>query len=489
MNTMKKLYRSILLLPILMVLGCEDFLDINKSPNSPGEVTPAVLLPSGLLGSAFANANELNRFASTVVDYTYGAGNSPANYDIYNTNGADFGNQWRFELYGGALIAYKKLIVAADKVGAKSYSGIAKIMQAYTFSIATDVWGDVPYSEALSGDDKQIIQPRIDLQEDIYKGNSSKNIKSLFDLVREGLADLDATSTANPGAIDDVVYGGSLANWRRAGNTLLLKLALQISGREPALAATVINEVITANNYIVSNAQNLSVKFGSATGSQSPIYVWTKVSTFQNDMMVSTGYRTLLQGLNDPRLNLFVTQPSGSFVTVANGFRGTLPTPTTNWSKWGDAITGVNGIGPVRLLTNAQRAFIFAEAALTMPGVTLPQSAQTYYAEGITASMTEAGVPGATITAYIAANPLTGTTAQQLEQIITQKYIALTGNGLEAWNDYRRTGYPNFAEHQNAVGIDGKRPRRAQYIDQEVQRNPNFTPVVLPNVNVWWDVN
>ena len=134
-----------------------------------------------------------------------------------------------------------------------------------------------------------------------------------------------------------------------------------------------------------------------------------------------------------------------------------------------------------------------AEAAIAIPGVNLPKTAQEYYEEGIRSSMLEFGVPVATIDTYFNDNDaevtLSGTTEEQIAQIITQKYIAGTGNGLEAWNDYRRTGYPAFDEHLNAVGIDGKRPRRAQYINEEVQRNPNFANVVLPNVNVWWDVD
>jgi hypothetical protein len=210
-------------------------------------------------------------------------------------------------------------------------------------------------------------------------------------------------------------------------------------------------------------------------------------------MNVSTGYVNLLTGKNDPRLDLVVTKPKGTFITYENGFIGTLA-PSQDRSRWNMAITGASGVGPVRLLTNAQRAFIFAEAAVALPGVTLPKTAQEYYQEGIRSSMAEFGVPLTTIDAYFADvnndahTLLSGTPEEQIAQIITQKYIAGTGNGLEAWNDYRRTGYPAFAEHQNAVGIDGKRPRRAQYINEEVQRNPNFV-TVLPNVNVWWDVD
>lgn len=488
---MKKinLYKMVILLPALMLLGCDDFLDVNQSPNNPEKVPATMLLPTGLVGAAFANANELNRFASTVMDYTYGAQGSPAAWDIYNTDGANFGNQWRFEIYGGAIVTFKDLMKAADELGSTSYLGISKIMRAYTFAIATDTWGDVPYSQAGFGE--EFLQPRLDSQADIYKGNADAGIQSLFDLVREGIADLNTASTINPGS-DDVVYGGNLDNWKRAGYTLMLKFAMQISDREPALATSIINEVVSADMFITANNQNLAVKFGGAAGSQSPIHTWTNVSSFLPDMNVSTGYVNLLTGKNDPRLDLVVTKPKGTFVTYENGFIGTLA-PSTDRSRWNTAITGASGVGPVRLLTNAQRAFILAEAALSLPGVTLPETAQEYFAEGIRASMLEFGVPVATIDTYFADNDaevtLAGTTEEQIEQIITQKYIAGTGNGLEAWNDYRRTGYPAFAEHLNAVGIDGKRPRRAQYINEEVQRNPNFANVVLPNVNVWWDVD
>jgi hypothetical protein len=466
--------------------SCGDYLDINVNPNNPTAVPPSTLLPTGLAGSAFANANELNRFSSTIMSVTAGAQNSPFAYDRYNTNGDDFGNQWRFEIYGGALINYKKLIEAADAINSPAYSGIAKIMQAYTFSIATDVWGDVPYSEALQGD--AITQPRLDPQRDIYLGNSQEGIQSLFDLVREGLADLDKASASKPGN-DDLVYGGNIDNWKRAGNTLLLKLAMQISLVEPGVAKSVIDQVIQDNNYIVNNNQNLAVRFGGQIGSQSPIFTYTYVSSFRTDLIISTRFVNLLQRTEDPRLPKFVTKPTGEYVTIDNGFAGTVP-PLANRSLFSTYVTGVDGTGPVRLITNWQRAFILAEAAIRLGTA---GDAQALYEEGIRASMTAAGVTEAEITAFFAANPdvatLSGSDEQKIEQIITQKYISMIGNGIEQWNDWRRTGYPTLAPHQNAVGIDGTRPVRAQYISQEVARNPNFPNNIFPNVRVWWDVN
>ena len=485
-NTVKKAF---LVLPFLVGLnGCSKFLDVNVTPNNPTSVPPSVLLPAAQYGTAFANANELNRFASTITQQLAGAAGSPANYDVYSITGADFGNQWRFEIFTGALVNYNQIITLADASNSKAYSGIAKILKAYTFSLATDVWGDIPYSQALQGETN--LQPRLDKQEDIYKGNQSANIQSLFDLVREGLTDLGATSTTKPGN-DDAIYKGDLAKWRRAGNTLLLKMANTISRKEPALAKSIIDQVIAGGQFINSNADDLNVMFGASVGSRDPRFEYTNISLFKDDLILSTRYLNLLQANNDPRLPIFFTKPAANYVTWDNGQSGARPTPVSNWSRYNAYVTGANGEGPVRLLTNFQRAFILAESALMLGTAGDPQA---LYTEGIRASMTLAGLTTAQIDAYLAANPkvatLTGTNEQKLEQIITQKYIAFTGNGLELWNDYRRTGYPKLLESQNAAGVDATRPVRAVYITQEIERNPNFpNPAPQSNVKVWWDID
>lgn len=480
---MKKIVTYIVSGLLLTATACSDFLDINESPNDPSSVTPNVLLPAALAGSAFANNNELNRFGSTVTSVTAGASNSPAAYDIYNIDGADFNNQWRFEIYNGALITYESLIGISEEIGSRSYMGIAKIMKAYTFSIATDFWGAIPYSQALQGEDN--TAPTLDTQEQIYLG--ADGVQSLFDLVKEGMADLDAPSEINPGS-DDLIYGGDLDEWKKAGNALLLKFANTISRVAPERATQEIQAVLTANNYIDSNSENMNFFFGSSVGSRAPVYEYTYVTAFRNDMMISTRFVNLLQEMNDPRLPIFVTAPAGRYVTIDNGFRGALPTPTSSWSRFSEYVTG-DGEGPVRFVTAAQVQFILAESALLLGTSGDPE---TYYQSGIRASMALAGLSSTEIDTYFAANPelvsLDGTEEENLEKIMTQKYISLYGNGVEQWNDYRRTGYPVLEDHQNAVGIDGTRPVRAQYVNQEIARNSNFQ-LILPNVAVWWDVD
>ncbi|EEI93840.1 hypothetical protein HMPREF0765_0572 [Sphingobacterium spiritivorum ATCC 33300] len=489
-----KIKKNILYTTSLVVLlsaaSCNKFLDVNDTPNNPLDVPAATLLPTGLAGTAFANSNELNRFASTIMSVTTGAGGSPQSYDRYIIDGDDFANQWSSELYGGALINYKKLIDKANQTNGPAYAGIGKIMQALTFAMTTDIWGDIPYSEALLGE-AQVTTPKLDTQKDIYLGNSAAGIKSLFDLTKEGLADLEQTSPLKPG-VDDIVFQGDIAKWKRAGNSLLLKLAIQISLVEPAKAKSVIDEVITKNQYINANTQNIAVNFGGQVGSQAPIWTLSFNSLFQNEILISTRFVTLLQSLNDPRLPLFVTRPTGSYVTADNGFGGTFP-PFESRSKYNKYVTGANGEGPTRLLTYAQTSFILAESALRLGTAGDPQA---LYQQGIRASMSDAGISATDIDLYFTSNPtivsLTGSTEQKIEKIITQKYISLFSNGLEQWNDWRRTGYPQLALHQNAGGVDGQPPVRAIYLNSELQRNPNFpqgSNVPQSNVKVWWDVN
>jgi hypothetical protein len=136
------------------------------------------------------------------------------------------------------------------------------------------------------------------------------------------------------------------------------------------------------------------------------------------------------------------------------------------------------------MLTFAEYNFIRAEAALrfTSPGI-----AQTFFQAGIRASMESAGVATADISAYLVANgSLTGTTAQQLEQIINEKYIANYGVVLEPWTDFRRTGYPALTLPANAV--ISFFPRSLFYPQSEIDLNPeNATQKAGMNVKVFWD--
>lgn len=487
--------------------SCKDYLDVNTNPNQPNTVSPAVLLTGIEATTGFTVGNELGRVSSLLIQHSAGLINQPATYDGYSLRGA-FDNQWTFELYGGSLIN-TKLLIDQTQTTSPFYSGVAKLLRAYNFSITTDLWGDVPYSQANLGNDN--IQPRFDAQQDIYQGNSALGIQSLFDLVRSGLTDINnGTNAVVPGS-DDLIYGGSVARWNRFGNTLLLKLANTISVKNPALARTVINEVLAkgATSIITSNTDDAGVPFGTSVGNTNPIYSYN-VTNRPDDQMLSRRFLDSLRSPkpNDPRLPLFwttsdqnpasVTTPFGIFTGYDNAGSQTVPLrtpnskpPVNNRSRFGTYQVGNSGEAPIRLVTNFQRAFILAESAITLGTAGDPQA---LFQEGIRASMTKAGVSATDITAYFtnntAAVTLSGTNAHKVNQIITQKWIAWVGNGIEAYNDYRRTGYPQLAVVQFPnPESPTKIPRRLFYTNSEINSNASQVPTPQPSIAtpVWWD--
>jgi|KBSSwiS6_1023812.scaffolds.fasta_scaffold02093_4 hypothetical protein len=474
---------SVFVLALISFTSCKKYLDVNVSPNNPPSVPATTILPTTTIGLAFANSNDLDRAASALVQHIAGVANQTAAYDVYNLDGA-FDNQWNGEIYGTDLSDLQILI---DQYSATSpaYSGIAKLEMAYLFSMATDLWGEVPYSQAAQG--TKSLFPRFDKQEDIYQGNASLGITSLFDLVKSGMDDLAKSSVLKPGT-DDIVYKGDLAKWIKMGNTLLLKFAMQISGKNPALATSTIASVIAGNNYINSNALDFEVPFGATVGNQNALYTFNNINR-TGDQMLSTRLLNLAKSLNDTvRLAKFFTKPNGVFRSFDNGSTATAPTVATR-SKYNTYLTGVSGEAPIRILTNFQVQFILAEAALILG---TPGNANTYYQAGITASMQKVGMSAAEIADYFATNPtvvtLSGTTEEQRKQIITQKYIAWIGNGIEAYNDFRRTGYPVLALVNNAAGDNPNViPTRLPYTPAELAANPNAPkPRPKTDVKLWF---
>lgn len=499
--------RAVVLTAIVAAAGCKSFLDVNVSANSPVSVPPATQLPTIIIGSGFVAANTLGRDASLFMQQYAGINNQPATEDRYAISG-NYDNEWQGDLYTNNLNGSQTLI-ANTQATSPAYSGIAKLIKAYNFSLVTDLWGDIPYSQALKGLD--VIHPTVDKQQDIYEG--ANGVQSLFDLVREGLADLDKTSALTPGA-DDLVYNGNLAKWKKVGNMLLLKFACTISYKDQALATKVINEVLAkgANGSaaIADNGDDFQVPFGTSVGNTNPFYSYN-ITNRPDDQMASTRLLDSLAAYNDPRIaKYFTTTPGyatptettsfGLFTGYNNGNNVAVPprpvlpgTVMTDYTKTGRSvyntyILGAAGEAPVRLLTNFQRDFILAEMALKLGTA---GDANALYQDGIRQSMLKTGLSTADVTAYFAANPnivtLRGSNNFKISQIIRQKWFAQVGMGIESWNDYRRTGFPRLQPALNVV-FTPNIPQRLLYPPSEVAANGPNLPTTGVNVadKVWW---
>jgi len=473
---------SLLVIGILTTSSCEKFYDINQDPDAILEAPIDQQLTSLTVNIGFYAGSDVNRISSILVQQYSGQSSGTENltqlYEKYQILGTDQNNAWS-SMYATILNDAENIITQASSTGSPHYSGVAKILKAYAYQISVDIWGDIPFSEAQKLTEN--TQPKYDSSEQIYA--------ALITLLDEGITEINAAASNKSPGINSTIYPGTFsttrANWIKFANTLKLRLYLHYSEKDPAFAKTQIDQLVNSGAPLfASNADNFQMTFINAANAKNPIDQYSTARAgylVANDRLVS-----LMNGKADPRRQFYFTQfPLGS--GLYKGSVGGAPA-SQDYSKLhaylrGYSGTAYTGDAPVRMLTFAEYNFIRAEAALrfSSPGV-----AQTFYTAGITASMQSAGVAADDITTYLAANgTLSGTPAQQLEQIITEKYIASYGVVVEPWTDWRRTGYPALTIPANAV--INFLPRSLYYPQSEIDLNPNAKQKASMDVRVFWD--
>lgn len=486
---MKKILTTAALAFSVLALGsCKKFLDINTDPDrlAAERADIAQLTTSATAGIGFAGGSDLQRFSALLVQQysgqsPSGATTQPQDYEKYQIAGSDVNNLFS-TIYATILNDLELIITKGAEERSPHYTGVAKILKAYTYQIAVDAWGDLPYSEAqkLTAN----LFPKYDDDEQIYR--------NILALLQEGVAEVNATTSFRSPGTNSLIYPGSFAttrtNWTRFANTLRLRILLHYSKADRASMVSQMTALVNANGpFMTSVADNFEMPFINQSNRQNPIHQFEVART---DQLFANA--TLVDSMNarqDPRRFTYFTQfpgRSGQFRGGRSGdassqqysrfhvfLRGdTLnsPTPLANgtYSATGATAYTYTGDAPTRMLTFAEYNFIRAEAALY--GV--PGDAQTFFQEGIRASMTMARVPAATITTYLATHgTLAGTDTEKLRRIITEKFIANYGVVMEPWTDWRRTGFPEITRVSNAVISDI--PRSLFYPQSEIDLNTN----------------
>lgn len=478
---MKKFRNKIIVaLTGVMLLGttsCEKFYDINQDPANIKDAPLQQLLTSATVNVGFMGGSDLLRYSSLISQQfsgqSPGAETQQQQYEKYLISGSDVNNIWS-NIYATTLTDLDLIISKSNAANSPHYAGVAKLLKAYIYQVAVDTWGNIPYSEAHKYTAN--LAPKYDTAQSIYA--------SLITLIDEAIVNLNAgTSTLSPGA-NSTIYSGSFtttrANWIKFANTLKLRIFLHYSEQNAAFATSRMNQLIASNaTFFAANADNFEMPFQITAGAQNPIYQFETGSRKFN--LVAN--KTLVDMMNtkvDPRRATYFTTVNGAYVGAVGG----AASNPTIYSMIHTYLKGTTGEAPVRLLTFAEYNFIRAEAALRF-GVT--GNAQTFFEEGIKASMAAAGVSAADVTTYLAANgTLTGTNDNKLKQIIEEKFVASYGVMIEPWTDWRRTGYPSITKPSNAV-VDYI-PRSLFYPQSEIDLNPsNVTQKAGMNVRVFWD--
>lgn len=527
---------------LVMLSGCEKWLDINEDPNNPTEVPVSQLLTAveiDLAGSLGSSVGGLSGYTSATVHHMFQRGNTAQFYDLQGTD---------FEVITPWNIMYQRLLTGVRQIidlGTASegnedwhYVGISQIMKAYTFSLLVDIWGDVPYTESNQG--AELRAPNYDNGQSIYP--------QLFQMIDEGLSNLEKESFLSPGT-DDVIYQGDLDKWKKFAKTLKLKMYNQIRLVEDVSAE--VATLLADESELIGPEDDFEFQYGATVApmNRNPGYqqeytpggsyyyinpYFYEILMGQNSFFPVEGNPYL--GIEDPRVPYYfynqlapgqdaenpVAYRNGDFVSVYmysynidpnEGFdqassqtvAGLYPLGG-RYDDGNGGIASFNGAGdtPQRMLTYFSRLYTQAELALVGvtnqdPAQLLEDAIQASY-DKVNEVASSAGAPlivQSDIDDYIDEVMLLYDASDndgKLRHIMTQKWIANYGSAVDSYTDYRRTGYP-LLHNGNTDNLDVTVQTRDYPVsypwksdDLSVNQNaPNQKNITM--FKVFWDAN
>jgi len=495
----------------LLLTGCtKDFEDINKNPNAPEEVTsPQLLLPAIIKNATKSHFYSSMTRGNIIADY-YSNQYVSGFDDAWAPSQLDDYFLWN---YFGKLRDVENLLTLSRSNGLKNNEGAGLVMKAWMFQVVTDIYGDIPFSEATTGKSHANFAPKFDSQEDIYYG--------LLDMLENAN---ELLSTGSDPLEGDILLGGKTLRWRQFANGLRLRLLMRISGKSNLKidVAKEMNAIISdqaKNPLFTSHLDQAALTYLNEAGNEFPGYNDTPSS----DRHLSTTLEKILKDRSDPRIHYFATPtPAGTangqviYAGVPNGISSAAEAAYNGGSNHQSSLslllTPVSAFAKASktasqslLMTYSELQFILAEARereLITTG-----SAETYYLNGIKDQFDYLGsrIPdnfdfpkAADVRATAAYYELplikyTGSPAEKLYKIRLQKWLALFNGGFEGWSEWRRTGVPSEIKAGTDSAIN-EMPRRSRYPISEQRLNPeNYNQAVQQQgadnllTRVWWD--
>ncbi len=473
-----------LLAVVLAFGGCTDeFESINTNPNSPVAVPAATILTNATIATAKHLSGWLNHTYTALWSQMF-AKVQYIDEDRYAFRPSNMNSFWSV-----SYLTMKDLDIVVKQAGEEGFTNIeavARILLAYNFLTATDLWGDIPYSEALTADQEGgTATPVYDSQQAIYAGllGDLAAANMLFDAAGD---DLDALAGG------DIVYSGDIAMWEKFANSLALRILMRMSAVDAATAKAGIEMIVAMGMPIFeSNADDAQVVYLTGQSHWNPLF---SANYTRTDFAMSSTMINVLQdaGRNDPRLP-FYAQPRVADDTYVGQPNGAVNNPQISDVSLIGTDFGYTNTAPQVFMSYAEVEFILAEAALNGWAV---GTAAEHYDAGIAASMDKVGVSGGDATTYMAESLVMYTGSPSAEQVGTQKWIALFPQGTEGFAEVRRTGYPSALVEPAGSAYPGDGlPRRFAYPEDEIAYNEANRAAAAAGItddmygkNVWWDL-
>ncbi|AZQ64348.1 SusD/RagB family nutrient-binding outer membrane lipoprotein [Flammeovirga pectinis] len=427
------------------MFACTDLEELNVDPNNPSEVPASYLLTSG---QKYAMENVWDEWANGRFGLVYSQYWSQQAYPSesrFRYRDSSVNSQWISYFAAGGLKDLKAsmdiamgllendAIVGDAKDRASNQYAVAQITRVWLMHLVTDIWGPVPYTEALQGND--VIAPSYDKQEMIYS--------SLLTELTEAQSKVVATT----GVDGDVIYNGNMAKWAKFAQSLKLRIALRMADRDNGVKLA---EVVAAGGFIAGNEDNATLVFGSAPHNN-PLNEDRKTRA---DFAASNTMVDLLSDMSDPRMGLYFDPTEASVIAGTPEYIGVIYGLDDNTANNLDiseysqpSAATLYEKAPGIYISYPEVCFALAEAAQRASNATL---AATHYEAGIRASMEfwngQAGLAGMTrtiaqadIDAYVIAHPYDATNWKTSLGI--QKWIALYMQGHQGWIEWRRLDF------------------------------------------------
>lgn len=490
---MKKIFSYTALVILLAAVSCTGrFEEYNTNPETPreGETDPVTLIEELICSSASDLQYRSWWCHDEIMQYTVDVGNS-TRFHLYTFPASAYETFWNtFYIYASNA---QEVVTLAQNYNDPNMQAIGMTLKTMYFSILTDMYGDIPYSEALRIKEG-IVQPKMDRQQEVYEGmiQTLLDANKLYDAKKSILV-----------PEKDLLYGGDIAKWKKFTNSLCLRLCLRLSNRPGSLGLTTLKTIVDspATYPIFSSvADDAKIAFTMQAPFRGPFGGMADNTFTTSSRKCSERFVDALYSTSDPRRSVWTVPVGDEIKGVQSGYK--------NPDGAGCATLNVATLKPYNapawFLTTSEVKFILSEAALQGYIAGGTAAARKYYEDAIRMSITQ-WVPQATqadIDKFLLGEQIQY--AGTVEQIIGQKWLSLFMQGFESWNDYRRTGFPRLAIGPDNVN-EGILPTRMIYgqttvatnranYDAEVAYLRATYPIVSPGsmggdnmkTPVWW---
>lgn len=470
------------LIILIQFASCtKEFETINTNPTTPLDVQPDHLLRKVLYDYAeqmsyegFVAGNLLGQYF-TAIDFNL--------FDRHSLTEPQYGGKPWNMLYENLRDNNILLTKSTSNPAFVVYQGPAWIYKAYVTMVLTDLYGDVPYSQALQGKNG-ITTPMYDDQRDIYLGdegiiaNLDKGIEAINNY-RGGIK-----------LQGDIMYNGDLAKWRKLAKSLKFKALMRISAKEDV--ASKLAAIAAEGDYIKAKSDDAVYFFTQSPPNNFRMSV-AKTGDY-NLFIMSATIDSVLTKFNDARKTMYF-RPTAANVSLYKGLNNgpdasKLSITASDYSLTGKIFREDAGKLKANFMTSAEMFFLLAEAAEKK---WIVGDAKTNYETGVKQSFEywEVPFPSDYLDRPYIAYKSAGT--NPLEQIITQKWLHNIINGYEGWIEYRRTGYPQLRPVTASLNQDIFPVRMPYPASEEALNNTNFKVAAAKmnnnsvNAKVWWD--